>query len=115
MDVDIEIDDNNTEPTEATYTDLDDDTDDVNTEDNSATEPVIPSKYGEPVNYDVHPDDEDKGEWTEVTRKGRKVYKPKRIAYETNNTLTTAEHNYYEVLTGFDNFADEDIATTSGA
>lgn len=76
--------------------------------------PDTPTQTQIPVDYDVRPDDDDKEEWTQVTGRGRKVYKPKRALYENTNILTTAESNYYKILSDFDDFDDE-LTTSCGA
>ena len=63
---------------------------------------------GEPVDYDEHPDDSDKGEWTQVTRSGRNVFKSQRKLYEVTN-FSVEETNYYQALADHDEFDEEEV------
>ena len=67
----------------------------------------------EGINYDVHEDDEDKGEFVTVTRSGRYVCRPK-YSVEAGS-FSVSEKNYYESLADFDDFDEDEVACTAGS
>ena len=67
----------------------------------------------EGINYDVHKDDEDKGEFVTVTRSGRHVCRPKYGV--ESGAFSVSEKNYYEALADFDDFDEDEVACTAGS
>ena len=68
----------------------------------------------EEIDYDAHPDDEDKGDWVTATRSGRNMYRPK-YGKKAGAAFTTSERNYYAALAECNDYADDEPTINAGA